>query len=814
MSWTPLSYRIALLPLILAGPILRRTDPDAVTVWIVLKEASEVTLRVYSTENGKGEIVNDLLLEGSRTTVQLGKYLHVVAVTAKSVNGEYLQPGQIYAYNMDFACRNWYLAKALCSEASFNDVTISYFEHQLPTFAMPPDDLNFLRIVHGSCRKPHGGGRDALNILDNMILEYANQPTYRPHQLFFTGDQIYGDDVADALLWALTEAGDTLLGWQEKLPLKKDANDEQRYTYASDLKPGTRSEIARDYGGFTAMLINKPEKAKSHLFSLGEYLAMYLFVWSPILWPHELPHSKDAQKDGKEAKLWDKEALTVEAFARDLWKIRRSLANIPTYMICDDHDISDDWYLNREWCNRVLSKPLGRRTLQNGLLTYAIFQAWGNTPENFQNGQSGEKLLEAAQQWSLSAGNDDLVGSKIAKYLAIPEIDSETNLPKVTEDEDNFILNRDYADGTQCLEWYYKIESFKHETIVLDTRTWRGYAKGDDRTTEPPMLLSHTAFEKQIQNPLKECRNPNIEATIIIAPTNLISLAIIDSVQKWDLERGNVFGSDAGDSWNFHETAFSMLLAEMFKQRDRIVILSGDIHYGCAVRLSYWSNYHFGESKLDRNLPESSHVLAQLTSSAFKNAEWTTHFIHTKAKSIAPEKPQYWAGWNNTPQLIEIQVIQEKVRAIDVKLPPKKPVLRQIDYIRGSDEIAWEIFVKNRESLPDWRYCIEWIKRQKAQEIVWQNNQELAEDEKSKSWKDFISLLWRNRWLQEGDEVVGYSNFGVVTFQWPENNDNGKAVIQDLYWHPVWKPNSTVFSRYFVPLSFDEAPPPPRVFSE
>lgn len=811
MSWTPLSHRINYLPLILGGPILRRTDPDAVTVWVALKEACEVTLKIYSTVNGNGENIDRIVFVGSRSTVQLGEHLHVVAVTAKSVNQNHLEPERIYAYDMEFGDRNF--ADALSSESFSPNVTISYFQHQLPTFAMPPQDLNYLRIVHGSCRKPHGSGHDALTILDDLIAEYVNLPFSRPHQLFCTGDQIYGDDVADPLLWALTDAGDTLLGWQEKLPLKLHPKAGLQYMNPSELKPGQRSDLARDCGGFTAMLIDKPDKAKSHLFSLGEYLAMYLFAWSPVLWPQELPQPKDIHPNYQPDKVWEKETFNLKIFVGELWKIRRAIANIPTYTICDDHDISDDWYLNREWCNRVLGKPLGRRTVQNGLLAYAVFQAWGNAPEQFQDGESGEKLLKAAEKWSASSGTDNFLSQKIARYLGIPDLDLATNLPKFAEDEDNLVLNREYPDETKALAWHYTIRSFKHEAIVLDTRTWRGYPKGDNKSTDPPMLLSHIAFEQQIKKPLQESKDSNIEVTLLIVPTNLVSLEIIDLVQGSDLEKGRVFNSDAGDSWNFHEIAFSMLLAEMFKQRDRIIILSGDIHYSAAVRLSYWSNYHFGESKVDRDTPESAHVLAQLTASAFKNAELSTHIAHTKAKSIAPEKSKNWAGWNDPPHLVEMQVIQETVRMLDVKLPDKKPIVRQINSTRGNNEIAWEIFIKTSQSLPDWQYRIEWIKRQKAIEVNWAKSGISLPSAEPKTLKNIISLLWRNRWFQEGEEVIGYSNIALVSFEWPENNDDAKAAIQDVYWHPAWKPNTIVSSRYVVPLKLGEPRPPLKVIS-
>jgi len=35
--------------------------------------------------------------------------------------------------------------------------------HSLPSFVLPPEDLNHLKILHGSCRKPHGVGKEMLS---------------------------------------------------------------------------------------------------------------------------------------------------------------------------------------------------------------------------------------------------------------------------------------------------------------------------------------------------------------------------------------------------------------------------------------------------------------------------------------------------------------------------------------------------------------------------------------------------------------------------------------------------------------------------
>ncbi len=866
---------------------MRRTETGAVTVWLALKAAREVELKVYSTKGGIGEIVDVPLLQGAKSTVQLGKYLHVVAVTAKPINSNVLTYGQIYAYDIEFAGGRESPSVAVpenekenllsCLWPTSPDLSalgpesIGYFAHGLPTFALPPQDLNYLRIVHGSCRKPHGGGRDALPILDSSIEQFAGMANFRPHQLFLTGDQIYGDDVADAMLWALTDAGDTLLGWEENLPLmnndaqikknlcnsipkksekknvirqereifrespiQKASDAESEYKKPIELQRGTRSDIARDFGGFTAMLVNKPDKAKSHLFGLGEYCAMYLLVWSPILWCASFPKGKDICQDSQRAKVWDREVVELDGFCRNLWRVRRALANIPTYMICDDHDVSDDWYLNREWCYRVLGKPLGRRVVQNALLAYSVFQAWGNTPAQFNAGKVGNKLLTSAKKWSESAGSDDLAWKNVAKYLGIPRIDLETGLPKFKLDEDVLILDRD----EEVLDWHFTIRSFKHEVIVLDTRTWRGYPT--ESAIDPPMLLTHKGFEEQIQQPLKETEFLNktgefeIEATLVVVPTNLVGLWIIDAVQKLDVEQGKVFNSDAGDAWNFHELAFAKLLSEFFKQRTRVIVLTGDIHYAAAVRLSYWCDglrpatlRHFGDCPTEINRQDAYSteinrqdaystndrqdacstgeekegvlglnvagykssfqysVLAQLTASALINEEWKTHLIHTKIKSLLPERRHERLGWNDPLELVKIS-----------RMGRKKAIAAA---------------VRNKQSLPDWGYRIDWMKRQKARVFLKHITEDLSTAQRQNQrfslrhrlWK-MISLLWRNRWLQEGAEIVGYSNIAIVSFQWPADVDGEKAVIQSVYWRPLWAPDSVVYSQYFVSLGLDE----------
>ena len=741
-SATKYSPSLEQLPLIVAGPMLRHTKTDEVTVWLALTKPETIALKVYETESGRGSIIGRMLLEGERSTICLGKNLYVVAVTAKSVEGQTLEPDRVYAYDLYCQHEQKNLVEAIAVEDK--DYSLSYFPHQLPTFALSPTDIDDLRIVHGSCRKPHGGGRDTLSCLDNLIQENASLASQRPHQLFLTGDQIYGDDVADSMLWLDGEVNQLLFGWSEELPLQ------QGTILAEELPPGRRFEIARIEGGMTAMLGGKEDKAKSHLFSFGEYVAAYLLAWSPVLVPDGFPD--DSWNKKKRTAQWQHEIDEVSGFVRDLSSVRRALANVTVYTICDDHDVSDDFYLNREWCDRVLGKPLGRRIVQNGLLAYAIFQAWGNTPQYFALGTAGEKLLQFASEWLQSKGKNLTAKAECDRYLGIPAIDTATGLPKMELDEDVLVLAR---DNQTTIPWHYQVYGTNHEVIVLDTRTWRGYPPETDKNLAPPMLLSHYAFKQQLTEPLK-ARPPHIKVTAIVLPTNLVALGIIDRIQQYELSQDRVFSTDVGDSWNFHEEAFATLLLNLCQQRDRVIILSGDIHYSCAVRLVHW----------DCNSYQSS-IVVQLTSSAIKNSELSTRLVHTKLKSLLPEKNERWLGWNKSLKLLKLD--------------------RPGWWRKQSPQ---DVHVK-----PDWQYRIEWCKRQPAKSLPWK----LPKLNKHKSiWRrliDFVALLWRNRWLQEGSEVVGRNNISLVRFRWLD-----KTVIQETYWHPPWSDRGTVKSSYEVSL--------------
>ncbi|HZN72560.1 MAG TPA: hypothetical protein VFC00_12900 [Micromonosporaceae bacterium] len=140
MPWTPLSERWASLPLVLAGPVLRRVQPDLVTVWVAVKTHQQVTLLVL-------DAAGDTVLTGARETAQLGPGCHLVAVTARPATAQAprLRPGVLYHYDLAFGgalrLRSPGVVAADYTRPGEPVSALGYgSDDALPSFSLPPAD--------------------------------------------------------------------------------------------------------------------------------------------------------------------------------------------------------------------------------------------------------------------------------------------------------------------------------------------------------------------------------------------------------------------------------------------------------------------------------------------------------------------------------------------------------------------------------------------------------------------------------------------------------------------------------------------------
>jgi hypothetical protein len=804
MSWKPLIERLEQLPIVLAGPILRRSEPDAVTIWLVLKESRTVTLNIF-------DLAGNVLITGSHKTIQIGVHVHLVTVTAKtSINK--LLAGEDYLYNIDLGNGENFNSPNILKNQFFNS-NITYSKYKLPSFALPPTDIDDLRLVHGSCRKAHGESIDALATVDKMIKEALSRDAKkRPHQLFLTGDQIYADDVADVLLFMIRDASETLLGWSEVLPDVENIEE---------LNPGKRNNIATNIAGLTSSInkINRVNNiSKSHLFAFSEFLMMYLFVWSDILWvhPEDFPTLAEVHPNttlSRKAKtLFNDEVEELKDFHSTIPEVRRALANIPTYMIFDDHEITDDWNLNLAWCDRIYTKPLGRRIIQNGLLAYALCQGWGNTPAQFTSNQSGEKLLQAAETWFLSGGENTSALAAIEKYLGIPNIaDISSSNP------------RRLTPNPEALIWHYTINAPGYEVIVLDTRTQREFP---GQNFDFPALLSQEACDTQItQAPHTE----GLKITLVVSPSPVIGVPFLETIQRYAKSITEKLGTAAWgydtEAWGLQTPAFERLLATLALRKlpcnnSRIVILSGDVHYSFSARLQYSCIRPFENSESIN----TEMIITQFTSSSFKNEAsgfGGSHSLHNAGffpvESINNLPSSEILGWSNpSSQELEIGLsytfIDDIVHVIPWRLKGNPAMADLID------ERSWFRALKVQKK-PDWWYRIDFLlaEYEQVQVPLEKHPSEsiayilpLPGQDRTKALATYLSKAknhreYRNQW-GSGKEIVGVNNIGEITFELT----NGREIaIQTLWWRlKSWEEGKLLepfpLTRCEVSLSFND----------
>ena len=379
------------LPLILAGPIVRRVTKDRVAVWIALRVHASVTLQVID-----GNTPSNLRTSASTPTTQIGSNLHLALVDLDTSSAP-ISEDIVYYYNLKFSDG---MSGDLLSAGNLTPPNVapaasilSYLSGVtaltgLPSFVIPQSDLNKVRLCQGSCRKPHADSLDAMAVLDADLADHVNTPAARAQQLFLTGDQIYADDVADSLLVVIREVARLIIG-DDLLRNDLPNTDDQ-------LAVGARAKFVRDTMKFTSD--PKPGDfdpgeviAKSHVLTFSEFCAMYLLTWSDVLWPRPLtlpdfedvypgisptktvtyPEGGTATFETKQLKRFTRENTALTSFFRSLPKVRRALANVATYMLLDDHEVTDDFFINRLWVGNVSTSPEALVVIRNGLLAYA-----------------------------------------------------------------------------------------------------------------------------------------------------------------------------------------------------------------------------------------------------------------------------------------------------------------------------------------------------------------------------------------------------------------------------------------------------------
>jgi len=514
------------LPSVLAGPLLRRLEPDRLVLWLVASRPLQLTLRLAPGDRAERDHPLDddacqRLAVGERAVIHLID-LHLDTP---------LPQDELIAYDLlvdgQQGIADWAAHLLYDGATRPNFVLRSRIDH----------------LLHGSCRKPHHAANDGLLCADRLLAA-PHAPGERPALLMHSGDQVYVDDVAGPMLRAIHQLIERLGLYHEKLEGAVVDNSADlyghpaSYYHRADLLPALKSnETLRErfFGGSEKPIFTSAN-ADNHLVTLAEVLAMYLLVWSPTPWlllDREAPElsTEDAQR-------YDRERACIAAFVAGLGDVARVLAHLPNLMIFDDHDITDDWNLSAQWEETAYGHPFSKRIIGNALIGYLLCQGWGNDPDAFS-----EPLANARALCERARG----VG-----------LDSPA--------QDRLI---DQLMGFQ--HWHYVLPS-SPALLVLDTRTRRWRSERNLR--RPSGLLDWEALSELQQNLLDH------PSAIIVSPAPMFGVKLIEAVQRVFSWAGHPLMVDA-ENWMAHRGAASVMM-NIFRHsrtpRD-YVVLSGDVHY-------------------------------------------------------------------------------------------------------------------------------------------------------------------------------------------------------------------------------------------
>ena len=98
------------------------------------------------------------------------------------------------------------------------------------------------------------------------------------------------------------------------------------------------------------------------------------------------------------------EQTNTVIFRHGVPRVARALANIATYMMADDHEVTDDWNLTRSGSIASTRRRRGRTSFETAVAAFGVFQGWGNDPAKFEPAGNNKDFLDQTSAMFTGAG--------------------------------------------------------------------------------------------------------------------------------------------------------------------------------------------------------------------------------------------------------------------------------------------------------------------------------------------------------------------------------------------------------------------------
>jgi len=300
------------------------------------------------------------------------------------------------------------------------------------------------------------------------------------------------------------------------------------------------------------------------------------------------------------------------------------MANIATYTIFDDHDVTDDWFLSVPWRDNVEGTSLGKRVISNALAAYWAFQGWGNNPSDFDQ----SSFIEP-----------------ISHFITTQNQQADTSFEIA-------------ALGRQ--KWHYSTPT-QPPIIFLDTRTRRTESPvvtdtvqsiRIQRTNEKPRLIDTDTLQ-ELESHIRSINHQN--GIILVAAVPLLGLVAEEALQRLAIGVNYSNANDVDDeSFVANPQSFSDVL-ELISSTSlsSVAVLSGDIHEAFISK----STISFPQKNFQTKI-------MQFTSSAFHNENTTAERIGREAINFQRNRLTGRQFWKLGANKLSFEITYESIEAM------------------------------------------------------------------------------------------------------------------------------------------------------
>jgi subtilisin family serine protease len=399
-------------------------------------------------------------------------------------------------------------------------------------------------------------------------------------------------------------------------------------------------------------------------------------------------------------------------------EVRQLLSHIPTFMMLDDHETTDDWNFGVSWVRMLHNSKdafrLWPKTLTDGLAAYWMYQGWCNkAPSQWRSDDPRVKSLLDAQRTGRDALPDLRRCIHAACFMQVP----------------SGAENATFQTGLS-LDWHYQLP-FDPPFLVPDCRTRKFLVSTDeglrviDHDDPKKRPLSQTIDSTQLEwmrRILVKPGGPSV-AFLGLSTPFLIQDKVMGimtrpetTAQAWDQARRAALGlpelpalTSAAASSTLLTSASNALLRIFRRAKDlehmirdkswrdlwdvvasmqqagsrtkTLVLVSGDVHH----------NYCMTANLAERGRPQPE--LLQVTCSGFQTTirssfdKWLAQQLGNQSFNVGKRRlvPGFmFKRGTNTPDLA---LFQNAAALVEVSMAPEVNV--QVTYLSGADEYVY-----------------------------------------------------------------------------------------------------------------------------